>query len=173
MTLRALEPEDLELLYDIENDPAIWDVGTPTGPYSKYALRRYLEEAPADLYQTGWQRLVIVSDEGAAVGLLDLTNFSPSNRSAEVGIALLRQYRGCGLARRALQLLACHCAARHNLLQLYAYVAADNASSRQLFKAAGFSDVALLPRWHYAAGRYHDIVVVRRFLDAATDNASI
>lgn len=172
MTLRALEPEDLALLYEIENDPVVWDVGTPTAPYSKYALKAYLAAAPADLYQTGAQRLVIVNEEGAAVGLLDLQNFSPHNRSAEVGIVLMRKYRGCGLALQALNLLKQHCENRLNLCQLYAYVAADNTSSRALFKAAGYDDVATLTQWHYAGGKYHDLVVVRRWLSAPSPAAA-
>ena len=30
--LRALEPEDLELLYTIENDPEVWDVTAVGAP---------------------------------------------------------------------------------------------------------------------------------------------
>ena len=49
--LRAIEPEDLDFLYEIENDPSIWNVGTPTAPYSRYALKEYLENQPQDLFQ--------------------------------------------------------------------------------------------------------------------------
>ena len=36
--LRAIEPEDLDLLYQIENDSSLWDVGTTNVPYSRYTL---------------------------------------------------------------------------------------------------------------------------------------
>ena len=36
--LRALEPEDLDMLYQIENNRQLWDVGTTNVPYSRYAL---------------------------------------------------------------------------------------------------------------------------------------
>ena len=36
--LRAIEPEDLELLYKIENDVRLWNVGATNVPYSKYTL---------------------------------------------------------------------------------------------------------------------------------------
>ena len=39
--LRALEPEDLELLYRWENNPAWWDVGNTLAPYSRYLLLYY------------------------------------------------------------------------------------------------------------------------------------
>ena len=36
--LRALEPEDLDELYQIENDRRLWDVGLTNVPYSRFAL---------------------------------------------------------------------------------------------------------------------------------------
>ena len=33
--LRALEPEDLDVLYSIENDIELWSVGYTTVPYSR------------------------------------------------------------------------------------------------------------------------------------------
>ena len=33
--LRAIEPEDLDLLYLIENDTRLWNVGTTNVPYSR------------------------------------------------------------------------------------------------------------------------------------------
>ena len=30
--LRAMEPEDLEVLYQMENDPSTWDVSKCSGP---------------------------------------------------------------------------------------------------------------------------------------------
>ena len=36
--LRAMEPEDLEIMYAMENDPQTWDVTNFSVPYSKYVL---------------------------------------------------------------------------------------------------------------------------------------
>ena len=46
ITLRALEPEDLDALYAIENDTEIWDVGHTNVPYSKYAVHKVRPQAP-------------------------------------------------------------------------------------------------------------------------------
>ena len=40
--LRALEPEDLEILYTIENNQSEWNVGATNVPYSRYVLRDYI-----------------------------------------------------------------------------------------------------------------------------------
>ena len=31
--LRAVEPEDLDLMYEMENDPSMWDISSFTVPY--------------------------------------------------------------------------------------------------------------------------------------------
>ena len=40
--LRALEPEDLDSLYNIENDEDLWDVGVTNVPYSRFVLSAYI-----------------------------------------------------------------------------------------------------------------------------------
>ena len=41
ITLRAPEPEDLDLMYVMENDTTLCSAGTATLPYSRYTLRAY------------------------------------------------------------------------------------------------------------------------------------
>ena len=40
--LRALEPEDLEFLYELENNELVWEVSNTSTPYSKFLLKQYL-----------------------------------------------------------------------------------------------------------------------------------
>ena len=58
--LRALEPEDLDFLYEIENNESIWEVSNTQTPYSKWVLKNYLENAHQDIYEAKQLRLVIV-----------------------------------------------------------------------------------------------------------------
>ena len=39
--LRALESEDLEFLYQLENNESVWEVSNTTAPYSKFILKQY------------------------------------------------------------------------------------------------------------------------------------
>jgi hypothetical protein len=41
--LRALEPNDLEFVYAIENDQSIWAVSNTHTPYSRFLVKQYLE----------------------------------------------------------------------------------------------------------------------------------
>ena len=57
--LRALEPEDIDLLYEWENDHSIWYVSNTLTPFSKYILKKYIENSHLDIYQTKQLRLMI------------------------------------------------------------------------------------------------------------------
>ena len=41
--LRALEPEDIDTLYKWENDTRIWKMSNTVAPFSRYTLRRFIE----------------------------------------------------------------------------------------------------------------------------------
>ena len=160
--LRALEPEDLEFLYTIENNPEMWSLGTPEAPFSKYTLRRYLEEQPGDILATHTLRLVIVRDR-KAVGLIDLYNHDTISRSAEVGIALLDGERGKGYASEALKLMEKHAVAILNIRMLYAKIPAKrNERSMKMFLGNGYKHTCTLPEWHYFDGSYEDLYLLQK-----------
>ena len=45
LRLRALEPQDLEIVYQIENDSDLWGCSNTNVPYSRYAIKRFIAEA--------------------------------------------------------------------------------------------------------------------------------
>ena len=87
--LRALEPEDLEFIYKIENNESVWEVSNTQTPYSRFLIRQYLENAHQDIYEAKQLRLAIcLNDTFEAVGLIDLFDFDPRNNRAGVGILI-------------------------------------------------------------------------------------
>lgn len=98
ISIRALEPEDLEFLYTIENEPKLWMVSNSNVPYSRYVLHEYIASSTNDIYKDGQVRLMIVDGAGHNVGVIDLTNFDPRHHRAEVGIVIASAYRGQGYA---------------------------------------------------------------------------
>ena len=47
--LRALEPEDLDFLFQIENNESFWEVSYTQTPFSKFLLKQYIENAHLDI----------------------------------------------------------------------------------------------------------------------------
>ena len=162
MKLRAPEPEDLELLYAMENDTALWSVGNATLPYSRYTLREYLEQSRQDLITERQAMFVIELSNGECAGMIDLADYDPINSRAEVCIGVLGAYQGKGVATRALQLLCSYASGRLHLHQLYAYVPAWNEASIKLFEKTGFEITAKLSDWIREKDGYSDVVIVQK-----------
>lgn len=164
VTLRALEPEDLEDLYRIENDPELWDVGITNMPYSRYALHEYIASVSGDIYTDRQLRLVVCDGEGHTVGMIDLANFDPQHRRAEVGIVIQKAFRDKGYGNAALAQLVVYARRVVHLHQLYAVVAESNRSCLKVFKDAGFQHNATLHDWLCDGYDYHDAWVLQYFL---------
>ena len=160
MKLRAPELSDLDLLFELENDREQWLTSNTRAPLSRAALKQFIvRSAQYDIFALRQQRFVIeLGDEGkeAAIGFVDLTDFSPEHHRAEVGILLLPAYRSQGLGKKALQQLETYAREILSLQNLYAFVPADNIASRRLFETAEFDKVGLLSDWFFFGGVYRD-----------------
>ena len=60
--LRALEPEDLDFLYEMENDESLWEVGNTNVPYSRQVLLDYITTSSADIYADKQVRFIIENE---------------------------------------------------------------------------------------------------------------
>lgn len=147
--LRALEPEDVDVLYKWENNREIWHVSNTQTPFSRYVLEQFLVNAHEDIYTNKQLRLIISPNENdEAVGAIDLFDFDPYHLRAGVGILISEEYRNKGYAFEALELLKDY--AFNNLLlkQLYANVTVNAPLSLQLFEKSGFEKVGLKKSWN-------------------------
>lgn len=151
--LRALEPHDLDLLYGWENDPAVWAVGDTLMPFSRHTLQRFLDEQQFDFLQSRQQRLIIErSDNGVAVGALDLFELDMLHRRVGVGILIAAEAdRRRGYATEAVELICDYARERLGLHQVWCNVAADNAASLALFAGCGFEPIGLKRDWLWRA----------------------
>jgi len=164
ITLRAMEPEDLEVLYGVENDDTLWSIGSTNVPYSRYTLHDYIANSKDDIYADHQVRLMIDNEQQQTVGMVDLVSFDPKNLRAEVGIVILSQYRHLGYATEALSQVMRYAKRVLHLHQLYAYVASDNQPSLRLFQKCGFQTTANLKDWLYDGTQYHHACLMQTFL---------
>lgn len=162
--LRAPEPEDLEMLYAMENDTSIWMVSYNAVPYSRFQLKKYIAESSHDLFADRQVRFMIerVSDR-TVMGCADLTDIEPLHARAQVGIAVGSEYRNHGVAKMAVSLLCDYCQKCLRLRQLYAIVPLNNNLSEGLFSTCGFEKSAILKDWLWNESKYQDAWVFQRF----------
>ena len=161
--LRAIEPEDLDLLYRIENDVKLWNVGITNVPYSRYALHDYVANASGDIYTDHQVRLIIENEQNEVVGIADVVNFDPGNRRAEIGLVIEQAFRGQGYGYSAMQALARYALNVLHLHQLYAVIEASDETCLQLFRHLGYQESSCLKDWLFDGREYHDAIVMQTF----------
>lgn len=156
--LRALEPEDVDILYKWENDVSIWKMSNTIAPFSKYILRQFIENQRYDIYETRQLRLIIeFKKTGTPLGCIDLFDIDPHNRRAGVGILIYQpQDKGQGHASAALALLIRYCFQVLNFNQLYCNITSNNTHSISLFKSKGFTTIGLKKEWIKTTSGWQD-----------------
>lgn len=138
--LRALEPEDVDLLYKWENNAILWHLGDTRMPFSRFILKEYIETSKKDIYETKQLRLIIEhSEEFRPLGAIDLFDFDPFHLRAGVGILISnKEDRQKGYAENALSLLTRYAFELLGLKQIYCSISETNDQSLKLFIKQGF-----------------------------------
>ena len=153
--LRALEPEDLGFVHEIENDEKVWEISNTQTPYSKFLIKQYLENAHRDIYEVKQLRLVISSYRNETIGLIDLFDFDFKNKRAGVGILIKSSNnQGKGYGKEALSLVVSYSFTHLGLHQLYCNISDENQASIKLFKNQGFKEVGLKKDWNVINGHF-------------------
>lgn len=146
LQLRKIEPKDLPFLYRWENDASAWADGSNHNPLSQQDLRTYIESTTGDIFRDGQLRLIIEED-GATMGCIDLFDFDPRNRRAAIGMYVTPEFRGKGVGKQALHLLEQYAFGFLHLRVLYAVIATNNIACTTLYRNAGYTESSVLPGW--------------------------
>ncbi|PLW99220.1 MAG: GNAT family N-acetyltransferase [Marinilabiliales bacterium] len=156
--LRAPEPEDLNILYQWENNTNIWQVSQTLVPFSKYILKKYIENSHLDIYEIKQARFIICSTkEKRPVGAIDIFDFDPANAKAGVGILIGSENDyNKAYASNALQLLIDYCFSVLKLHQLYCNILESNKNSLALFEKYGFKITGKKEDWVKTTNGYEN-----------------
>lgn len=151
VSLRAVEPSDVDRLYLWENDPSVWPFGAPRGPYSRHQLWEYANGYDADPYRAGQLRLIVeIGEEDGQrtpCGTVDLYDIDARDSRAFIGIMIAPGFRRKGIASAALVELESYCRDILGLRLLASETASDNLPSIRLFTGRGFILTGRRPSW--------------------------
>lgn len=166
ISLRALEPDDLDLLYLWENDASLWPFGVTRAPMSRHQIWQYIDSYDSDIFTKKELRLIITENStGTAIGTIDLYDFDARDARACVGIFVNTQNRLAGYASEALELIENYARDILALHQLAAWVSADNAPSIKLFKKAGYKSKSCLRSWIKCGQHYSDVLIFQKLFE--------
>ncbi|MBK9284808.1 MAG: GNAT family N-acetyltransferase [Sphingobacteriaceae bacterium] len=149
ISLRAVEPNDADILYHWENDRSIWAVSNTQIPFSKFVLDEFTNSAHQDIYTN--KQLRLMADEistGDTIGCVDIFEFDPQHARAGIGIYIHKDFREKGYASECLQLVVDYCFNTLHLKQIYSHINASNLASINLFVKNGFEKGVLKKAWH-------------------------
>ncbi|TPV32266.1 GNAT family N-acetyltransferase [Paucihalobacter ruber] len=158
--LRALEPGDLDILYNTENKIDLWYVSDTVTPFSKHILKQYIDESHRDIYDAKQLRLAICLPDNAVIGFIDLFDFNAQHRRAGIGLVIVNELnRSKGYAKDALKVLINYSFSFLQLHQLYCDITEDNNDSLNLFKSVGFNEIGVKKDWVYTNGTYKSVLM--------------
>lgn len=167
--LRALEPEDIEPLMSWENNPEFWHLSTTLAPFSKYALKQYIQLARHDIYTAKQLRLMVVdANSYVPIGTIDLYEYDPFHRRAGIGILIAdKENRSKGYGKDALLTVMRYAKEVLQLHQLFAQIGADNVASKSLFEGVGFIQTGVRKEWrNIGDGKFMDELFYQFLLTA-------
>lgn len=165
ISLRPLEPDDIEVLYQWENNMEIWNVSNTRTPFSKYILAEYIKESAKDIYETKQLRLIIENELHEAVGALDLFDFDPYHMRAGIGILIhKKENRNHGYAFDSLNAISNFAVEALGLKQLFANISSKNEVSIHLFEKAGFKQSGIKKNWLKTLSGWEDEIFLQKIL---------
>lgn len=163
LKLRAVEPEDLELLYRWENNAALWSAGNTRVPYSKFQLKQYIAKVSYDIFENGQLRLMMQEKaEGKTVGTVDLFDLDIHHSRVALGLFVAEEFQGKGFAKASLALTEDYVFNFLKINQLYAQIAEGNTDSRKLFEG-NYLLYGKLKSWIKTTEGFEDILTYQKF----------
>ncbi len=144
-----MEPEDLELLYEWENNESYWLISNTIAPFSKFTLKRYLKNSHKNIYETGQLRFMIDHiEDKLTIGSIDIFDFDPYHKRAGLGILIAdEKYRRKGYGAMSLKCLTDYCFRTLHLHQLYCNILSNNSESMDMFQKQGFVQCGIKKEW--------------------------
>lgn len=146
--LRAVEPNDLDLLYKWENTTGVWGISDTVVPFSKCVLNEFIAVASKDIYENKQLRLMISQQsDNETIGAVDIFDFDPYHNRAGVGIFIDEALQGKGIGFEAMSILIGYAFDFLGINQLYCTIPEDNEASIGLFKKLGFEITGERKEW--------------------------
>lgn len=168
--LRALEPSDVDVLYQWENDTETWKISNTQTPFSRFVLEEYIVSSHQDIYSVKQLRLMIelipfpgVTETKRVIGSIDLFDFDANHQRAGIGILIAEKGdRRHGYASEALKVLTEYCFTTLNLHQLYCNITIDNEPSVLLFQQHGFQVAGIKRQWIREGSKFKDELFLQK-----------
>lgn len=170
VTLRAVEPGDLERVYEWMNDRDVTRFIMARYPMSRSDEEKWLAESSGKNGFARDVRLAIEAEDGTHIGTIGLHAVAPEDRSAELGIMIGdKSLWSNGYGTDAIQTLVRFVFEQMNLHRVSLGVIEYNERGFACYEKCGFVEEGRSRDALYRDGRYWDIIrmgILRSEFDA-------
>lgn len=154
--LRAIEPSDIDLLYEWENNTDVWQISDTLEPFSRFKLEQYVNSTH-DIHTHRQVRFVICMNDNTPIGCIDLFDYTPVHARIGCGILIADESnRNKGFAGEALRLIKFYCFDILDCKVIYCNILESNMASIHLFEKVGFEKVGLKKDWIKISGKFYN-----------------
>jgi ribosomal-protein-alanine N-acetyltransferase len=160
LTLRYAVADDAAALFALGSDPAVTRFFS-WGPYRGEDEARAWIEALAGKRDRGelLDFLIVRREDGEALGVTGLSEFSPRDRRCVVGSWLGHRFWGSGVNFEAKALITRLAFEKLGIERLSAYAAARNGRSQAALERVGFRPEGTLRAWHRHGAQTRDVKI--------------
>ncbi len=154
--LRTINPNDVDVVLNWENNPDNWKVSSITKPYSRDQIVEFVN-SNQDIFEHEQLRLIVcLNDSNEIIGNVDLFDFEPLHQRVGIGILIDEPYRNKGFAKQAVLLTEEYCKLILNVNKMFCNILEDNPYSIQLFTSLGYQKLCVKPQWHFYNNHWFD-----------------
>ncbi len=154
--------EDTHFMLQLENDRDLWKVSQTNEAFIEEDIVNFILNNKHNLIEELQLRLMIIlKEEDRPIGTLDLFDYDKKNKSAGVGISILKGLRGKGYASKVMPLFINYAFTELALKELFCTIFIDNQASIALFESQGFERVELLKNYIQYQDNDYDVYLYR------------
>jgi diamine N-acetyltransferase len=137
ITIRKATTGDCDVILQWENNPLLWEVTDEPGPFTKEDISTFLLEQNS--IKTANQERWIIENCLEPIGMVDLFQWDPDQRSVGIGIALPNiESRKKGFATEALKIVHSTMKMKYGVQHFHCIIHTNNPASQKLFEKLGY-----------------------------------
>lgn len=140
--LRKLQISDVDFIYDLENNPANWEVSNTHQSFTKKEIVEFVVSEQNIFLNKQLRFIICLNQNEQPIGCIDLFEFDEQKKEVGIGVLIAEnQYRNKGYATEALKLLISYCKNELNVVHVFCNIFKKNTTSIRLFENCGFQFV--------------------------------
>lgn len=162
-SIRPIEQEDLDKLYQWRNNPNIFSqLGGGFLPTSKSEMNTWMENF-SKFDKNNFR--FIIEYQNNKVGFISLTNINYINKNADLGIYIGEEgYQGKGIATNALKILQYFAKNTLNLTKIKLRVSQNNPAAIRLYEKNDYNIVGEMKNEWFVNGEWVNVYIMELFL---------